>query len=608
MLKVSPPVRLLLSTFLALLVAAAPIILIAQDLVPIGSITGGSSVFVFRNAAKAARRFVASVKPSRTKAQRIETVRKISRQYATVARAATPSGRAKAIDPTKLPKNVLTLPAAEGSRIFAGVGEYYIGQGDFDRAIEVFTDAASLDPANLSAKTGLSEAYALRGNDLLVKDQAGAAKSVFLEALKLDPRNAAAYFGLGEVYADLEQFSEAIASYQKSLEANKNLTEIYVPLGILYYQSGDIAKAGDLLTKALAFSAETFETQYFLGLIRETQDRPDEALTAFRKAVSFDQTSAEARFHAGEALLKLKRAAEAVPEFQKAVELKPAYFDAWFGLGEAHYVTGDFPEAIVAYKAAAKLKNDNWEVFNGLGESYRQTNKFEEAESNYRLAALFITRVKDYNKATEADIYSKTGLVIGQQCDINVQKNLRCGWPSAIKALQKAYDISGNPVDSVNLGWAYFRAGHTDAEMKNMAAARPNLELAQAALQRAVESGPPASEYALQNLASVQIDLGDFKSAIDTLTKLIEKRPNETFTKYALGVAYNKSGDLASAEKWLRTVSDIEPNNVGYLIGLAETLMQRKNGKELKKIIDRLKPLDPSMAQNLDRRRQLLRL
>ena len=30
------------------------------------------------------------------------------------------------------------------------------------------------------------------------------------------------------------------------------LTEIYVPLGVLYYQKGEIAKADTLLTKALA--------------------------------------------------------------------------------------------------------------------------------------------------------------------------------------------------------------------------------------------------------------------------------------------------------------------------------------------------------------------
>ncbi|HTH51281.1 MAG TPA: hypothetical protein VL501_05080, partial [Pyrinomonadaceae bacterium] len=43
-----------------------------QDLVPISSLTGGSSVFVIRNAARNAKRNLPSIKPSRTKAQRLE--------------------------------------------------------------------------------------------------------------------------------------------------------------------------------------------------------------------------------------------------------------------------------------------------------------------------------------------------------------------------------------------------------------------------------------------------------------------------------------------------------------------------------------------------------
>lgn len=580
---------------------------LGQDLVPIGSITGGSSVFVFRNAARQARRFVSTVKPTRSKTQRLESVKKIKRQYETIAKVMPKPNRSKAVDPSNLPK-ARTLPAAEGSKLFAGVGEYYLEKGDFERAIEVFMDAVALDENNPTAKTGLSEAYAAKGNDLLVKEQPTAAKVQFLEALKYDAKNSAAYFGLGEVYADLDQYGEAIAAYEKSLENNKDLTEIYVPLGILYYQAGDIKKADELLTKALAFSSESSETQYFVGLVRAAQNRTEEALAAFQKAKTLDPTLAEAFHNSGEGLMKLKRPAEAVADYTRATELKPNYFDARFGLGEAQFALGKYDEAIAAYKMALKLRNNDWEVFAGLGEAYRLTNKFEEAEANYRNAALFYAGVKDYDKVRLADFHSKVGLVIGQQCDINAQKNIMCGWATAIRALQKAADLTDDPIDHVNLGWAYFRAGHTDATAKNMAAAKPNLELALVSLQKAVAAGPPASDFALQNLAAAQIDLGDYKSAIETLNKLLVSKPDLNFAKYALGVAYNKSGDLANAEKFLREASDKEPNNVGYLMGLGDTLISRKNGKELKKVIEKLRPLDPASAQVLETRAKLLRI
>ena len=261
-------------------VCIAPLAASAQDLLAVSTITG-NSVFVFRSGARAAKRYVPVSKPKRTRDQRLESVTKIKRQYDTIAKTTPKVNRAKIVDPYKLPANIKTLPAADGSKLFAGVGEYYIEQKDYQKAIEYFTDAYTLDPKNPTARTGFSEALAMKGTNLLVKEDAENAKSNFLEALKYDPKNSAAYFGLGEVYAELDQTADAIASYEKSLENDKGLTEIYVPLGILYFQAGEVAKADDLLTKALASSADSAQTQFFLGMVRSSQNRGEEALAAF---------------------------------------------------------------------------------------------------------------------------------------------------------------------------------------------------------------------------------------------------------------------------------------------------------------------------------------
>ena len=415
------PLRALISALLLASFLLASTAATAQDLVPVSSLTGGSSVFVFRSARQVVRRVAPVAKPTRSKAQRLEVVVKIKKQYDTLAKITPKINRAKVVDPNKLPPNASrTLPPDQASKLFAGVGEYYLDKGDFEQSFDFFRDAIRLDTRNVNAKNGYSEALAMKGNDLIVKDNAEAAKGIFLEAINFNPNNSAALFGIGEVYSELNQQSEAIAAYEKSLKNDNKLTEIYVPLGILYYQSGDIAKADELLSKALINSNENAETQFFLGLVRSSQNKLDAALAAFQKAKTIDPTYAEAFFNTGETLVKLKRTAEAVAEYQKAVSLKPAYFDAQVGLGQALYEVGKYPEAIVAFNAAKKLKNDNWEVFAGLGEAYRQVGKFEDAEANYRNAALFLSRITDYNKETLAELYSKTGFSIGQQCDIKI--------------------------------------------------------------------------------------------------------------------------------------------------------------------------------------------
>ena len=237
-----------------------------QDLVAVSDITGGSSVFVFRNSAKAApKRFVTRVKPVRTRVDRIETAKRVTRQYEALAKVTPRRVRTDVITPddARVPK-IPTMAPGEAAKIFAGVGEYYMNTQEFDRAIEFFRESNTLDKKYVVAQTGLSEALALKGNEVLVRDGAKLARPFFEEALRYNPKNSPAYFGLAEVFSDLDDDATAVANYEKALANDKDLTEIYLPLGILYYQQGEIAKADSLLSKALAKNPDDAADAIFL--------------------------------------------------------------------------------------------------------------------------------------------------------------------------------------------------------------------------------------------------------------------------------------------------------------------------------------------------------
>ncbi|MEO8041209.1 MAG: hypothetical protein ABI646_01250, partial [Acidobacteriota bacterium] len=221
----------------------------SQDLVAVSDLAGGSSVFVFRNASKSApKRIIAKTRVGRTQVQRIESVKRVSKQYVALAKVAPRRVLSAVVreDDPRLPK-IPTMPKEEASVIFAGVGEYFMEKDDFRRAQDFFRESLQLDAKNTKAESGLSEALALEGNDELVKGNAAVARTKFEEALKYNFRNSPAYFGLAEVYAELDKDPEAIINYEKALTNDKDLTEIYVPLGILYYQQGEIAKSENLL-------------------------------------------------------------------------------------------------------------------------------------------------------------------------------------------------------------------------------------------------------------------------------------------------------------------------------------------------------------------------
>jgi tetratricopeptide (TPR) repeat protein len=576
-----------------------------QDLVPVTDISGGSSVFVFRSSSKSApQKFVSRTRATRSKEERRASAVRINIQYERLAKVTPRRVREKAVDPNNLPDAIRlkTMPRDEAARLFAGVGEYYIDKNDSENAINFFREAVALDPQNPVAPKGLSEGLALKGNELLVKDQVKAAKDLFNESLKYNPNNAVAFYGLAEVFSEQGADADSIANYERALQFDKDLTEIYVPLGILYYQAGNIAKADELLTKAVAVDETSAETQFFLGLVRYAQNNNTAALNAFNKATAAKPVYPEAHYYTGEVLDRNGKYAQAAAEYEIALQQKPNYFEAALDLGSENYKLEQWEKAIAAYETAIKLKNDNVQAYINLGDAYRQLPNYERAEANYNLAVSFIERDPAFDKTVAADTYAKIGFSIAQQCPLNVKKALPCRWDSATRSLEKAAALTGDNVDYANLGWAYYNAAKKDLADSKQATSREKLEKARTNLQKAVNADSRFLTAPLVNLGMALNDLGDYKSAISVLDRVVQREPKWVFAVNELGNAYYGNKEYKAAiERFSNVVKRDDKFAVGwYNLGRAQ--FANGNVGEAKKAYSQLRKLGAnSLADRLDR-------
>jgi len=577
----------------------------AQDLVPVSDISGGSSVFVFRSSAKSApQKFVSRTRATRSKEERRASAERINRQYERLAKVTPRRARERVVDPNNLPDAIRlkTMPRDEAARLFAGVGEYYIDKNDSENAINFFREAVALDPQNPVAPKGLSEGLALKGNELLVKDQVKAAKDLFNESLKFNPNNAVAFYGLAEVFSEQGAEIESIANYERALQYDKDLTEIYVPLGILYYQAGNIAKADELLTKAVAVDENSAETQFFLGLVRYAQNNNTAALTAFNKATAAKPVYPEAHYYTGEVMDRNGKFEQAAAEYEIALQQKPNYFEAALDLGSENYKLEQWDKAIVAYEKALKLKNDNVQAYINLGDAYRQIPNYEKAEANYNLAVSFIERDPSFDKTVAADTFAKIGFSIAQQCPLNVKKALPCRWDSATRSLEKAAALTGDNVDYANLGWAYYNAAKKDLADSKQSTSREKLERARANLQKAVNADSRFLTAPLVNLGMALNDLGDYKSAITVLDRVVQREPKWVFAVNELGNAYYGNKEYKAAiDRFNNVVKRDDKFAVGwYNLGRAQ--FANGNVGEAKKAYSQLRKLGANnLADRLDR-------
>ena len=572
----------------------------AQEIVPVADLTGG--VFVFRGGTKSvSKKYVSQNKSRRTKAQRSSNARRVSNQYSKLSKAAPRRTRTAAVNPNALPPQIATMPKEEASKLFAGVGEYYMDRDDYDRAIDFFRESLTLSESNAISKAGLSEALALKGNALLADDSLDVARKFFEEALSYNDRNAPAYYGLAEVLSEEGDDDGATVNYERSLEFDKELTEIYVPLGILYYRKANFDKADELLTKAVAINAQDAMSLHYLGLVKLQQGNDKVASELLEKAKVADPTNAETFYYSGEALTRLGKLDAALVDLQKAIDLRPDYFEAWYGKGSALFEQERYQEAVTAFEKAKTLRNNNAEVVANLGDAYRQLalgtpndnrNNYQ-AESNYNLAVTFLTRTPGFDqnaemKALTADLYTKIAYMIGRQCEINQPRGLACKWDVAVRSLENAAKLSTTGLDYANLGWAYYNAGRADIKAGRAAEGRTKMEKARENLVKAVNTNPEFVSGPLMNLGMVYSDLGDRKGAIDAFKKVVDKEPKWTYAVNELGLAYYNDNNYREAVSQFKKAikQDDKFADAHYNLGRAE--FKNGNLKEAKKAYSKL--------------------
>lgn len=569
----------------------------AQDIVPVNDITGGTSVFVFRGASNSVtKKYVSQAKSRRTKAQRSDNARRVGNQYEKLSKAAPRRERIAAVDPDNLPPQIATMPKNEAAKIFAGVGEYYMDRNEYDKAIDFFREANTLDSQNNVARLGLSEALALKGNQLLVIDNLPIARKFFDEALTLNPKNAPAYFGVAEILSESGTNDEAVANYEKALANDNDLTEIFVPLGILYYQQGKYDKAEQMLSRSVSLDPNDAPAQYFSGLVLLSQNKEQNALLAFKRAQQLDPNYSEAFYYAGEAQARLGKSREAIEEYKRAIALKDNYFEAWYGLGSAYFDLDNYREAITAFERAKRLKNDNAEVVANLGDAYRQIGDFNQAETNYNLATIFFERQPDFaqNKAKRdltADIYGRLGFVIAKQCEINSKRGMSCKWNTAVNSLDKASALSHDNFDTANLGWAYYNAARADIAAKRTEEGRAKLIKARDNLKKAIDSNPGYLQGPLLNLGMVYTDLQDYPAAIETLKKVVAREPKWVFALNELGIAYLNNGNFKEAVAEFRKAVSQDNKFAPAYFNLGHAEFKNGNMGEAKKAYSKLKSL-----------------
>ncbi|MFY9689131.1 MAG: tetratricopeptide repeat protein [Candidatus Acidiferrales bacterium] len=476
-----------------------------------------------------------------------------------------------------------------GYRLLA---DYYLSQGDLDKASSEFAslyaahptdllvarpyagililqnrldDATKVDDAILRNFPSDYEAQVLHGEILSDQGKPNEAIPILEGAVKSAPNNPAGHYYLGLAYAAASNFGQAqyhwleaerlapnmpeperaIAAYAARsgntallLDSSEQLIKLEPrsPEGYLYhasaiYAKGDSAGAEQDLKKAIEIAPQNPVVYERMGDLRASQKQFAEAAKYYNQALSLAPTSNSALTGLVNLDLAQKQPAQALRLVQDQIARVPGNSGLYFLLGQVELRNQDSAKAEEALQKAVELDKNNVAAFAVLAQVQVARGSVDEAIANYQHAIDVNPRALQLYVA-EAVLFESRG-----------------DWQKAQDLYQKALQIQPDyPVAANNLAYLMLEHGGNI----NVA-----LSLAQTA-RRGLPNAPSTAD----TLGWAYYRQGVYNAAIDMLQQAEKAEPTDPNYHYHLGMAYEKSNDYAQAKKQLEYTLQISPNYV----------------------------------------------
>lgn len=549
----------------------------AQDMVESTSLTGGGSAFVFRGSRKSPQSGAGFAYASSGEGARLAGSARRTRTDAQIA-AAEKRRKLAAIAARKKAMAAAANRKLRLSNTLTAKAEASLEKDEFDPAIKDFRAALVQNPKNSRAATGLSDALTGKGIIAAGSTNDITAAGYFEEAIKYDKNNDVAYAKLGAIYDAAGQKEKAVANYEHAVAIDPAASDLQATLGLAYVESGEIAKAENALQHTAGSDSE--DIRLLRALILYKQNKNAEAIAAFDNVLELDQRNALVYFYRGQAFARIPQEDKAISSYNKALEIDPHYAAAAFDLGVLYYNQGRYADAERAYKAAIAADGNNYQAHANLAATYRQMERYPDAVAEYEIAAQGIR---------SAELYSEWGYCLGKTGQ----------WNDSVAKLETARGIDPSAVQNSNLGWAYYNSGQAKAAAKDNDGAKADYEKSKAYSEQAKEQDPKLSAPYL-NMGSTYNALGEFQAAVHILNSGLGLNSNWGLALNQLGVGYRGLNDLNNAISTFKRVVDMNGNDRFGLYNLGEAYFASGNKKEAKRINDRLRKIDPTLAGALN--------
>ncbi|MGQ0792993.1 MAG: tetratricopeptide repeat protein [Deltaproteobacteria bacterium] len=443
------------------------------------------------------------------------------------------------------------------------LGRIYLQGGFTEDAVSILEKALALSASpNSDVLNLLGVAYARTQN-------VDKALQTFRESINAEPGQAQTYAYLASLYTSVGEQEKSLRVFEEFSTKFEDQEGADIPLILNYIKIGRIEQAIELCNKNLAKDPKNYLYTNLLGVAYLKKGDLAAAKATFSKAVEIDPKKTDAYLNLAHIAKIEGNNDEIIALCQKTLEKDPKNVVALRALIEANIAKGGREQAIAKLEEMISEKPKDLMLNVAAGELYLSANNPQKAEE-YAKRAIEIDPANGGGHAILGLSYFSQGGKIEQ----------------AEASLKRATELTpDNFLFRFRLGQALAAGNKPDAAV--------------AEFKRTLELNPSfvQAELALSQLYTTSQKYYD---AIDLLTKVKTKSPDNTLVDFMLGVAYQGAGDNKNAALTYREYLKIKPQDAAALNNMAWVLGQSGQHEEALSFATKALAIVPNNALVID--------
>lgn len=401
-----------------------------------------------------------------------------------------------------------------------------------------FNEITGLREPTAGSATKKADFHALKAEAYLALDKPVQAKSELELAEKIDPKNTSLIISKAKLAIYNSKYDLALDYLQHAPE--DNIPALFLSGKVLTFKK-EYDKASTYFLKLLKISSKnivntySFESHVSLSYIYIDKGEFDKATTHIKSIEEINQNLFISKYLRANIAYKKGDYSAANDFLLESQKINPDFLPAHLLLGSVNYVMGFYNQAQMYLEKVLSNDPQNIAARKILGLTKMKLGNAKDALVTFKAAEKL-----DQNDAELLAMMGSAALRSG---------NLSSGRTYLRKALSSG--IHDNKQIKSNIAASYIVEGNYNKAID---------------ILKKIDSDQLSESSIL--LIKAHLKKGDYKSALKTLQKIADGKPETSEIKFLYGVIYLEKGNISLATKYIKDSLNIKPDNIlaNYLL------------------------------------------